>query len=198
MDGVEEAVPAGAGVEVAQGVKHAGEGSAESAVGVVGGGGADGPVDDHGAAHDGVAIDEAPVAAVEAVVAVVAEGEVVVRRDDQFGADDVVENVVGPFGADAEAEELTVGGREIVAEGIFEGGVVDDVRLVERRAVDVNALVDDADVISGKTDDALDVVLVIVEWKFEDDDVTAVDRAVGQNFSYQAPRPSKMNLFTSR
>ena len=56
----------------------------ETAVVVVLGGGLDRPVDHHRAAHDGAAIDKAPVAAVPAAVAIVAHDEVMIGRDDKL------------------------------------------------------------------------------------------------------------------
>ena len=46
--------------------------------------------------------------------------------------------------------------------------------------VDINLLVDDANAIAGQADDALDVVRMIVERKFEDDNVAAANGPVGQ------------------
>jgi len=59
--------------------------------------GVDGPVDEEGAAHDGFAVDKAPVAAVGAVVAIIAHGEIFSWRHDQFVALYVFADFVGPL-----------------------------------------------------------------------------------------------------
>jgi hypothetical protein len=60
--------------------------------------GLEGPVDEHGAAEDVFAWDEAPVAAVEALGAVVAHGEDFARRNDEVVALDVVGEIERPEG----------------------------------------------------------------------------------------------------
>ena len=71
---------------------------------------------------------------------------------------------------------------KIVAETIGVGRIVNDIRFVELLAVDVNLGIGNTDAVAGKANGALDVVRVIVEGKFEDDDVTAANVAVGEEF----------------
>src|SRR5271169_3214564 len=99
MDFVEHAVPAGAGGEMEECIGEAAECACHAAVGIVFRGGGDRPINYKGAAHDGVAIDEAPVAAVPAAVAVISHHEIAIGRNHQAAAIDVVEKARGPFGA---------------------------------------------------------------------------------------------------
>src|SRR5260370_38681528 len=55
------------------------------------------PVDHHRPAHNRFAIDEAPVAAVPAVVSIVSHGEIVAGRHDHFPILDVFEDLICPF-----------------------------------------------------------------------------------------------------
>src|SRR6202043_2965506 len=59
---------------------------------VVGGARFDRPIDQERPAHDGVAIDESPVAAVGTLVAIVTHGKVFSRRNDNLVALDVLLN----------------------------------------------------------------------------------------------------------
>jgi hypothetical protein len=184
-DDVEGAAPAGAIEDVEDDV--ADEGDAVAHGGLVGllGGGVEGPVDEHRAAHDVFLRDEAPVAAVEAFGAVVAHGEDVAGRNDEVVALDVRGEVLTP-----ELGELGVGagrdGGEVVAVGIV--GVVEvavfgghaGVGFGLGDSVEVNDAVAEVDVIAGEADGTLDedevrgfgVRLV------KDDDVTVLDGAV--------------------
>ena len=50
-----------------------------------------------------------------------------------------------------------------------------DIRLGELLAVHIDLIGDDADAVAGQADDALHVVRMIVEGKFEDDDVAVAE-----------------------
>ena len=181
MHGVEHAAPAGACREMHQSVEDADDALGEGGLSIVGAVRIDGPIDQKWAAHDGVAIDESPVAAVEAVIAIIAHGEIFVWRHDQFVALNVVPDIVSPFGLDGRSEKLVGDGRECVVQRIVAGrGIVDDVRLVEQFSVDVDLLIDDFEVVAGEADDALHEVRMILIRKFEDDDVAALETAVGK------------------
>ena len=69
---------------------------------------------------------------------------------------------------------------KVVAINIAQRGDVLHVGLVQRSAVDVNALVDEAQAISGHGHYSLHEVLRGIHWIMEDDDVTAPDVAVRQ------------------
>ena len=118
VDGVEHAAPAGAGREVSDRVEDGEDALAEGRVGVVVAGGVDGPVDEERAAHDGLAVDEAPVAAVGAVVAIIAHGEIFSGRDNEFVTLYVFANFVGPFDLHGWDEKLVAGWREGVVQRI--------------------------------------------------------------------------------
>ncbi len=93
-------------------------------------------VDEKRLADDGVVGDEAPVAAVLTVVAVVAEDEVVAGGDDELAVVDEVAHFDPPEGVDVGVGALEAG--EVVAEVVGWAGAVDGVGLVEGAAVDVD------------------------------------------------------------
>jgi hypothetical protein len=89
VDGPEGPVPAGSSEEVGELVQGDADLLSEACAVNLVFGGFEGPVDDEWAADDIGAGDEAPVAAVEAVGAVVAHDEEAVGRDDEVKAVDV-------------------------------------------------------------------------------------------------------------
>ena len=140
---MEDAAPAG---EVDEGVDLAGAAGARwfSGAGLLGEGGRvvglvllEGEVDEQGFADDGFARDEAPVAAVFAVVAVVAQDEVVAGGDDEFAVVDEAAHADPPVGVDLGVGALEAG--EVVAEVVGRAGAVDGVGLGEGVAVDEDA-----------------------------------------------------------
>jgi hypothetical protein len=138
----------------------------------------EGEVDDEGLADDGLAWDEAPVAAVFAVVAVVAEDEVVANGDDELVVFDQRAHANPPVGVDLGIGGLEAG--EVVAEVVGRAGAVDGVGFGEGVAVDVDEAVVEAQMIAGKADDAFDEMEGGVDGVVEDDDVAAVDGCGGQ------------------
>src|SRR5260221_12415319 len=101
---------------------------AEGSVGVVVAGCVDRPVDKERAAHDGFAVDEAPVAAVGAVVAIIAHGEIFSGGHDEFIPLNVFAHFVSPFALHGWNEKLITWGRKggvqrIVARGGVGGSV---------------------------------------------------------------------------
>ena len=175
-------MPAGAAGKMHQGFADAAQGAGEAAVGIILRGGLDRPINQDGTAHDGVAVHESPVAAIQTAVTIIAEHEIMIRGNDEFAILDVIENPIGPFAARRDFDEVAIGRGKIITKGIFVSGIVDDVRLIEPRAINVDIAVDDANAVAGQTDDAFDVVRVIFERKFEDDDIAAADGAVRQKF----------------
>ena len=89
IDGSEGPVPAGFGEEVGELVEGEADLLGEACAVALAFGGFKGPVDDEWAADDIGARDKAPVAAVEAVGAVVAHDEEAVVRDHEVQAVDV-------------------------------------------------------------------------------------------------------------
>lgn len=135
-------------------------------------------VDDEGFADDGFARDEAPVAAVFAVVAVVAEDEVVARRNDELVVLDEGAHADPPVGVDLGVGALEAG--EVVAEAVGWAGAVDGVGFGEGAAVDVDAALAEAEVVAGEADDTLDEVEGGVDGIVEDDDIATVDGCGGE------------------
>jgi hypothetical protein len=129
-------------------------------------------------ADDGFAGDEAPIAAVLAVVAVVAEDEVVAGRDDELVVFDKEAHADPPVGVDLGVGALEAG--EVVAEVVGRAGAVDGIGLGEGMAVDVDAAFAEAEMVAGDTDDSLDEVEGGVDGVMEDDDVAAMDGCGGK------------------
>ena len=98
---MEGSVPAGVGEEVGELVEGEGGFVGEGGLVVLIVGGFEGPVDEEWAADEIGAVDESPVAAVEAVGAVVAHDEEAVGRDDEVFALNVGGKIEGPLGGDA-------------------------------------------------------------------------------------------------
>ena len=117
--------------------------------------------------------NEAPVAAVFAVVAVVAQDEVVAGGDDEFAVVDERAHADPPVGVDLGVGALEAG--EVVAEVVGRAGAVDGVGLGEGLAVDEDVTTVQAEMVAGKADDALDEMQRGVDGVVEDDDVAAVD-----------------------
>src|SRR5690349_24776963 len=111
VDGVEHTAPARAGGEMSERVEDGENAPAEGGVRVIAAGGVNGPVNEERAAHDGLAVDEAPITAVGAVVAIVAHGEIFSGRDDQFVALNVFADLVRPFDLHGRDEKLIAGRR---------------------------------------------------------------------------------------
>src|SRR5260221_1541827 len=152
---------------------------AEGSVGVVVAGCVDRPVDKERAAHDGFAVDEAPVAAVGAVVAIIAHGEIFSGRDDEFVALNVFANFVSPFDLHGWNKKLITGRRKGVVQRIVAGGgVVDGGGVVQHFAVDEDLLIDNLQVISRQANDALHEMRMILIGIFENDYIAAFEIAV--------------------
>ena len=90
-------------------------------------------------------------------------------------------------------------GGKVVAEGIGRDRLEGRVGLVQRPAVHRHPAILDANPVAGNAHHALDQIRRI--GMVEDDDVAALDVAVGQEPAAQVPRPpagAKICLFTSR
>src|SRR5207237_10716884 len=96
-----------------------------------------GEVNEHGFADDGFAGNEAPVAAVFAVVAVVSHDEVVAGGNDEFSIVDEGPHADPPVGVDLGVGALEAG--EVVAEVVGRAGAVDGVGVGEGVAGDKGA-----------------------------------------------------------
>ncbi len=169
-EGVELAVARAAGVG-----GFGGLGEAAALVGFVG---LEGEVDDEGFADDGFAGNEAPIAAVFAVVAIVAEDEVVAGGDDELVVFDEGAHADPPVGVYLGVGGLEAG--EVVAEVVGRAGAVDGVGLGEGTTADVDTAFAETEVVSGEADDALDEVEGGVDGVVEDDDVAAVYGGSGE------------------
>ena len=192
-------MPASAAGKMEQRMRETAKRAHEATISIVFGRGVDRPINYERAAHDRVAIDETPVAAVPAAIAIVSHYEITIGRNNETAAIHIVEKPRGPLGTQAALEKVAVRRRKIVAEGILAGWIVNDVGFFERLAIDVHVLIDDADAVARQSDDAFYVVRMIIEGKFEHDDVAAANGAVrAEIFRTNRPRPSKTNLFTSR
>src|SRR6202522_4901025 len=102
--------------------------AADAAVGVILGSGLHRPVNQDGAPHDRIAVDESPVAAVEAAVAIVSQNKIVIRRHDQLAVLNVVQNLIGPFAAGRNLDEGGIHRRGNIAGKVFVGGGVGEIK----------------------------------------------------------------------
>ena len=185
FDEVECAFPAGLVEDMEEDVAHETYALPDALFVDLVGGSFEGPVDEHGAAYDVFAGDEAPETAVEALGAVVAHGKDFARRDDQIFTLDVAGEFVGPGGGDAVVGAGRDGGKVVAVgvEGVLGVAVFDGftgLRLVLGDAVEVDDAVAEMDVIARDADGAFNEKEI---WSFgigleEDDDVAAADVAV--------------------
>ena len=180
---MEGAAPAGFAEEVKDDVADETDALADGLFVDLVGGGFKGPVDEHGAADDVFARDEAPEAAVEALGAVVAHGEDLAGRDDEVAVLNVVGEFVGPACGDLIVGAGRNGGKVVAVglEGVL-GVVVGDghagVGFVLRDAVEVDDAVAEMDLVARDADGALDEEEVGFAGFEEDDDVAAADVAI--------------------
>jgi hypothetical protein len=182
---MEGSFPAGLVEDMDEDVAHEADALAYALLFDLVGGCFEGPVDEHGAAYDVFAGDEAPEAAIEAFGTVVAHGEDASGGDDEIVALDEAGKIVGPTGGDLVAGRRGNAG-EVVAigvEGVLRVAVVfgfASVGLVLRDAVEVDDAVAQVEVVAGDADDALDEVEIrgFGVGLEEDDDVAAFDLAV--------------------
>src|ERR1700722_2471597 len=141
-----------------------------------------GPVNHHRPAHHGAAIHKTPIAAVPTAIAIISHHEIIIRWNDQLSVVDVAENLFRPFRANSDFREIAARGRKIIAKRIFISCIVDHIWFVEEIVIHINMLVNDAHAVAGQADHTLHVMRVIIERKFEDDDIAAPDWTVGKDF----------------
>src|SRR5271155_1915170 len=138
------------------------------------------PVNEERSAYDVLAGHEAPVAAIEAVRAVVAHDEVAAVGNNEVTVLDVVGEIERPLSSHI-AERRRRDGGEIVTIVVRLGGDL-HLRLVLGNAIEVDGAVDQVDVVAGDADDALDEVEVLAvgleRGLEEDDDVAAAHIAI--------------------
>src|SRR5271170_4083407 len=117
FDEMKRALPACLVEDVDDDVEHEADAFADALFVDLVGGGLEGPVDEERAAYDVLARNEAPVAAVEALGAVVAHGEDFSGRDYEIAVLNVAGEFVGPAGGDS---GVLVGGDggKVVAVGV--------------------------------------------------------------------------------
>src|SRR6266566_1608745 len=180
---MEGALPTCLVEDVEEDVAHESDALADALLVDLVGGGFEGPVDEHGTAHDVFSGNEAPETAVEAFGAVVAHGEDLAGRNDEVAVDDVVGEIVGPacgdliVGAGRDGGKVVAIGVEGVL-GIVVGGGHAGLGLVLRDAVEIDDAVAEMEVIAGDADGALDEEEVGFAGFEEDDDVAAAYVAV--------------------
>ncbi len=133
----------------------------------------EGKVDEQRLADDGLARDEAPVAAVFAVVAVVSKNEVIAGGNDEFVVFDQRAHTDPPMGVYFGVSALEAG--EVIAEVVRRAGAVDGVRLGKGVAVDINVAVVEAEMVARQADHAFDEVERRVNGVVKDYDVAALD-----------------------
>src|SRR6266403_4085546 len=97
MNSMEHPAPACAGGQVRQGVKHAAQALSKSRLPVISRSRVHRPINQKRTAHDGVAVNKTPVAAVKAVVAVVAHCKISSGWNDKLVALNIPSNVSSPF-----------------------------------------------------------------------------------------------------
>ncbi len=180
---MERAAPAGFAEEVNDDVADEADALADGLLVDLVGWGFKGPVDEHGAANDVFAWDEAPETTVEALGAVVSHGEDLTGRDDEVAILNSAGKLVGPACGDLVVGARGDGGKVVAVglEGVL-GVVVRDGHASEGfvlgDSVEVDDSVAEVDLVAGDADGALDEEEIGFAGFEEDDDVAATDFAV--------------------
>ena len=188
MNHVEDAMPARKSVEFCGEFAFVSEFIIQRRIGVrlnVGGGGADKrEINDERTGDDGLSRHEAPEARILAVVAIVAKDEILASGNNKLTVLREALHLTPPIRIDF---RVGVGIRgKVVEETVGRGGLECRVGLMERRAVDINLAVRNAQAVAGKADDALDEQRRL--GVMEDDDISAMDRAIRHEPTAEATR----------
>src|SRR5438270_5880629 len=104
-------------------------------------------IDHQGPAYDVGPRYKSPIAAVQAIVAIVAHYKIMVWRHDEFAAVHVIRQLITPMAVDVPRIAALVG--KVVAISIRHPLLVHRVIFLERAAVDENNLVAKPDMVSG-------------------------------------------------
>ena len=137
------------------------------------------PIDQQGAPNDIFPRHEAPIAAVEALIAIVAQHEIVALRNNQFAVLDQFSHLQPP--PPLQPRDGIVSAGKLVPKYVMRQRAVTNVRFRQRSAVHVHSPVDQAYAISRHSHHALHEVFAGMNRIVENDDISAVDRAVGQD-----------------
>ncbi len=135
-------------------------------------------VNQKGQAHDVGTGHETPIAAVAAVVAIIPEHEVHAVGHDQFPVPHVRPHLHPPMGIDARVG-VEPGGK-LIAEVVLRSSLEYHIGLVLLLAIEENHAVLQTDVVAGNAHHPLDHVIGRVKGEVKDDDVSTVNRLVGQ------------------
>src|SRR6267143_4436969 len=137
------------------------------------------PVNQKGAPHDGTAVYESPVAAVLAVVAIVAHGEIFSGWNYDLVTLNVFMDFRPPLGNDIGRNHLAPDWREGIVEWIDgRQRIMHGVRLIQEFGIDIDVPVDDLHVVARQSNDTLDEMLVVCERILENDNVAALQLPV--------------------
>src|SRR6266850_134325 len=90
------------------------------------------PVNQEGPPHDGVTINESPVAAVLTVIAIVTHGEILPWRNDNLVTLNILADLRAPFRNGIERNHLAPYRREIKVEGVVRcGRIMNRIRFIQ-------------------------------------------------------------------
>src|SRR5437879_11731044 len=126
---------------------------------------------------------EAPKAAVEADVTIIAHSEVAIGRNNQIVPLDVLRQRQLP----GWGHVIEIGGRhcrEIVAIGIVFAAAVNDVRFIQLFTIAVDGAVTQVNAVTGDSNDALHDIKPRLSGRKKDDDVAVVDLTIRQQGTY--------------
>src|ERR1700683_2452005 len=113
MDLVHHPMPARSAGEMQKILSHRAQAAKESAIGVILGGGINGPVNHNRTTHNSATVHKAPIAAVPTTIAIIAHHKIIIRGNNELAALDVTQNVFRPFRAKSDLDEVAGGGREL-------------------------------------------------------------------------------------
>src|SRR5438445_2743332 len=130
MNGPQHSAPTSALRQVQKGVDHTFQPLKKAALPVIRTASLDRPINQKRPAHDGVAVDESPIAAVEAVIAIVTHRKILSLWNDNLFAADVFLDLMRPFQDHWAGVQLIAHRRKSVIQRIVSrAGIVHYVRL---------------------------------------------------------------------
>src|SRR5258708_6954719 len=116
------------------------------------------------------------------MVAVVTHCKILVRRNDDLAVMNVRKNLIGPLRLHVGLQEWRVAGWEVISKRIIgRGRIAGNVRFIEPLSVHVHQLIHNLDAVSGSSNDALDVMGMVLIRKLENDDAAPANFPVRQD-----------------
>ena len=135
------------------------------------------PIDIERLTEDFVLSNRTPVAAVPAMIAIVAQREVRIRRYDEFSLLDMAENLFGPLRLQGWRQFICPDWRKVEKKRIVRRSpIVVGERLILLLSIEIDLMVHNLHAIAGHSDDPFNVSRVVLIRKLENDQIAPLRR----------------------